>query len=487
MRVRRALVPGALLLLAIGAYALFFRLEPAHVSELVPKDFSFGVFTRSLNDLRQLYEGHYARGDSDPAQLRFGRPCNVPGLDGVDYDAPAASYWTDGIAEEVFLVPVLDARAFEDAFDRERENTRMRDPERVAKNYVSLSERRAEARRGARNDLAMAAARYPLALCGRPKDGVWLRAMLLYLLSREAPRKPEGPLLAQEAARLPAGVADAIARECEDFLLGFPLPESPDAPAKVVGEATLVPDGMVARSAHLAAEVDLPDVVASFPHNTVLLLGLVLDARGWQDAGMPLPLGDAAFACGIIEERIHARRFTVLFAARPRSPHDLARVKEQGLRPLVGETAHLEWAAVEDGGAEVRTAALPAPPAWLADVLRSDAAAAPPVYVSTSAERGIWYCAVGSQAEGVVRRALGCLRDTPELGLARNKPVAQHPGFLSGSHVGLALVTAGGLKAFGCPMPYFEVASLHQPASITAVLDVDERGKLEILITRPER
>ncbi|MFI5403356.1 MAG: hypothetical protein ACHQ1G_10495 [Planctomycetota bacterium] len=484
---RRALVPGAILLLAVGVYALFFRLEPAHISELVPRDFSFGVFTRSLNDLRQLYEGPYAREDSDPAQLRYGRPSNVPGLDGVDYDAPAGSYWTDGIKDEVFLMPIRDARAFEDAFDRERENTRMRDPEWAAKNYASLSEQRVTPRRGARNDLVMRATRYPLALCGRPRDGAWLRAMLSYLLAREAPRKPDLPLLAREALRLPPGIADAIARECEDFLLGFPLPEAPDAPVKVVGEASLVPDGMVARSAHLAAEVDLTDIARSFPHNTVLLLGLVLDARAWQDVGMPLPLGDAAFACGILEEKIHARRFTVLFAARPASAHDLVRVKEQGLRPLVGEPAGLPWASVEDGSAVVRTAALPAPPAWLAEVLRSEAEAAPPVYVSTAVERGIWYCAIGSQAEGVVRRALGCLRDTPELGLSRNKAVGQHPAFLSGAHVGLALVTASGLKAFGYPMPYFEIASLHQPPSITAVLDVDERGKLEILIGRPER
>jgi hypothetical protein len=244
---------------------------------------------------------------------------------------------------------------------------------------------------------------------------------------------------------------------------------------------------MVARSAHLASEVDLTDIAASFPHNTVLLLGLVLDARAWQDLGMPLPLGDGAFACGILEERIHARRFTVLLAARPSSKHDLARLKEQGLKPLVGEAAQLAWTAVEDERAEVRTAELPGPPAWLAQVLHSDAQAAPPVYVSTATERGIWYCAIGSQAEGAVRRALDCLRDRPELGLSRNKPVAEHPGFLSGAHVGLALVTASGLKAFDFPMPYFEVASIHQPPSITAVLDVDERGKLEILIARPER
>jgi hypothetical protein len=212
----------------------------------------------------------------------------------------------------------------------------------------------------------------------------------------------------------------------------------------------------------------------------------VLDAAGWQDAGLPIPVGNAAVACGIVEERIHARRFTVLLAARPASPHDLARVKEQALAPLVGDTAGLAWNAVEDGRAEVRTAALPDAPPWLAHVLRADADAAPPVYVSTTSERGIWYCAIGSQAEGTVRRALGCLRETPELGLSRSKPVALHGRFLGGAHVGLALVTAAGLKAFGMTMPYFEIASLDQPSSVTAVLDVDERAKLEILIARPE-
>ena len=52
---------------------------------------------------------------------------------------------------------------------------------------------------------------------------------------------------------------------------------------------------------------------------------------------------------------------------------------------------------------------------------------------------------------------------------------------------GVLLVTAAGIKALGSAMPYFEIASLHQPSSITAVLDVDERAKLEILIARPER
>lgn len=483
---RRALVPGTLLVLAAG-YLIFTWPRPAHIAELVPQDFAFGVFTRSFNDLRQLYEAPTARKDADPAQLRYGAPCNVPGLDGVDHDQPAGSYWTKDLEAEVFLIPVANVAAFEDAHERERENIRVRAPERVAKNYVSLSEQRVQARRGRRNDLVLAAVRYPLAVCGRPHDGATLAAMLIYALTREAPTKPPLPLLVQEAMRLPRKVADTIAGECEDLLLGFPMPETPDAPVRVEGEADLVPTGMVARSAHFAAEVDLTDVARSFPYNTSLFLGLVLDARGWQDLGMPLPLGDAAFACGLVEEKIHARRFTVLLAARPRSAHDLARLKERGVEPLVGEAQGLTWTTAEQGGAEVRTAELKEIPAWLALVLRSDANKPPPVYVSTAVERSIWYCAIGSQAEATVRRALGCLKDTPELGLARNPPIGRHRRFLDGAHMGLAFVTAGGLKAFDAQMPYFEIASLDQPPSITAVLDVDEALKLDVLIARSEK
>jgi len=483
---RRALVPGTLLVLALGYLIFIMWPRTAYISELVPKDFAFGVFTSSLDDLGRLYEGPYAQKDADPARLRFGGPCNVPGLDGVDYEMPAGSYWTKDLKEEIFLMPVRKVAAFEHAFERERENTRMREPKRVAKSYLSLSEQPVRARIGRRNDLVLSAVRYPLAACGRPHDGVTLTAMLVYLLAREAPRKPDAPLLIKQATRLPRGVADVIAHQCEDLLLGFPMPETPDAPVRVEGEAVLVPTGMIARSAHLAAELDLADVARSFPYNTVLFGGLVLDAAGWQEAGLPLPVGNAAFAVGIVEEKIHARRYTLLLAARSLSPHDRERLKEQALAILVGDTTKLLWNVVEDGKAEVRTTVLPDAPAWLAQVLRPDAAEPPPVYVSTTEERGIWYCAIGSQAEGTVRRALGCLRDTPELGLLRSRPVAAHKRFLEGPHVGLALVTAAGLKAFETQMPYFEIASLDQPAAVTAVLDVDERAKLEILISRAE-
>ena len=104
------------------------------------------------------------------------------------------------------------------------------------------------------------------------------------------------------------------------------------------------------------------------------------------------------------------------------------------------------------------------------------------MFVTSAVERGIWYCAIGSQAEGTVRRAIGNLRDRPELGLRRT--VGDHPEFLSGTHVGLALVMVQGLKAYKYRMPMFEFASLGQPPTVTAILDVDELAKLDIRIAR---
>ena len=53
-----------------------------------------------------------------------------------------------------------------------------------------------------------------------------------------------------------------------------------------------------------------------------------------------------------------------------------------------------------------------------------------------------------------------------------------------GSHAGLVLVTATGLKAFRYTMPMLEVASLGQPAAVTGVLDLDDRAHLELRIPR---
>ncbi|MHC4549485.1 MAG: hypothetical protein ACYTEZ_11990 [Planctomycetota bacterium] len=483
MRLMSVAVVGFLLLVTALAYYVFVELRPAHLSALVPQDFAFGYFYRSLNELRELYEAPHQRQDVDPARLRLGAPVNNPGLAGVSHREPAGSFVTrDG--KEVFLVPCVDVGAFKEAFGRERENLAVRAPHRVAENYLSLSRERVAARRGRENPLVLRATDYPLALAGHPKDSLTFRVMLAGLFVREAPRKPSGvPHLGLEVRKLPEAVGAAVARECDDLLLGFRRPRSGVDPVRVEGEATLSAGSAVARGALLADALDLTGLVATFPFDTKLLVGGVLDGAGWREMGVSLPVGAAALAAGIVEKRHHARRFTLLLAARPRDPQALVRLRESGPRHLVGE-ADLAFAKLVDGDAEVRTARLAGPPAWLATVLRSDARQAPPVYVSSTVAQGIWYCAVGSQAEGVVRHALGCLRGARELGILRSEPVAAHPEFLAGPHVAVALVTAQGLQAFRRAMPLVELASLGQPPAVTAVLDVDGRARLDLRIAR---
>jgi hypothetical protein len=485
MRLTSVGVAGLLLMTIALAYYFFIDLRPAHISELVPKKFSFGIFYRSLNELRELYEAPYQRSDADPARLRIGEPANNPGLAGVDYREAAGSFWMDD-KKEIILVPCVDVGAFKEAYETERSNISVRTPHRVAENYFALSSAKATARRGPQNPLVLRATDFPLALAGHPKDGPTFRVMLAALFRREARRKPQGVLLlGKEVLRLPAPVAAAVARECDDFLLGLPHQE-PARPLRVVVEANLHDGGAVARGAALVGDLDLTGLVATFPFNTKLLVGGVLDADGWREMGLEIPVGDAAFAFGLVEKRLHARRFTFLVAARPRDPLVLKTLADGGHRPLLDDPqAALRFKMLMDGEAEVRTAPLAAPPAWLADVMRSDAAKAPPVYVSSTVAEGTWYCAIGSLAEGTVRHALGCLRGARELGIQRSEAVAGHREFLEGAHAGVAMITPGALKAFRYEMPLMEIASVGHPKSATAVLDVvDGQARIDLRIER---
>ena len=474
---------GCALVVAVFAFYTLIARRPAHISALVPEDFAFGVFSSSLNDLDELYEAPYRNRETNPAALRYGDPVNVPHLDGFDYDRPIGSFVSTGEAE-IFLIPVRDAGAFEDAFEVERTNVKMRDPMQPAKNYLAVSDRSVKVRRGDKNDLVIKAAGYPLAGAGHPKTGIHLRLLLWYMFHRESPRKPPGiPVLARVALRIPKPVADRIANECDSVLLGIPLPRTTAEPVRIEGEIALRDAGHVARSAHLATELDLTNMVASFPHLTVLLVGGVLDEAGWRDVGLPLEVGDAAVAFAIVEREYHARRFNFLVAVRPSSPDHLRKLEADGHTRFL-DAAPGTFKVIEDGSAKVRTAALEKAPAWLAHLLRSDAKKAPQLFVSTTSERGVWYCSIGSQAEGTVRHALACLRDKPELGLRRQKQVGDHKEFLRGPHVGVAVVTVQGLRALGYRMPIFEFASLGQPPAITATLDVDNLAHLDIRLTR---
>ena len=60
----------------------------------------------------------------------------------------------------------------------------------------------------------------------------------------------------------------------------------------MVIEATPRAGGALARAAAVAERADLAPLVASLPFNTVLAVGAALDAEGWRELGLPLPVGD---------------------------------------------------------------------------------------------------------------------------------------------------------------------------------------------------
>jgi hypothetical protein len=63
--------------------------------------------------------------------------------------------------------------------------------------------------------------------------------------------------------------------------------------------------------------------------------------------------------------------------------------------------------------------------------------------------------------------------------------VTAHRKFLAGPHVGVALVTPTGLKAFHFEMPMVEILSLGPPTAATAVLDVaDGQARIDLRLGR---
>ena len=477
MRLLTVGIGGVLLLAAALGFYLLFQLPAVGMAGLVPHDFVFGVFYSSIDDLREAYEAPGARNDADPGRLRVGDRVNVPDLDGVAQSEPVGVYWT-ARREEVFLVPTFDAGSFEDAFEQSRENTRLRAPRRVSKQYVSLSESSAVAEPQERDaPLVARAAGFPIALAGRPKDAETLRFMLQYLLAWEPRQKPAGlPILAREVGKLPESFAGFAARAVDGFVLGFEKRPTPAAPVQVDLWGAQTPGGVLERGAAAARDLDLGGLASTFPHDTVVLAGAALDAKGWKELGLPLPAGDAAVAFGIVDRRHYTRRYTLLVTVRPRKREDLARLEQNGAADLLGAFgAGLEYRRVMDEATAVKTAELADAPAWMLPVFHAESKRPPPLYVTTAMEGGIWFCAVGSQAEGIVRYSLGCLRD-PHLGLRRTAPVAAHKGFFDPGHLALGYLSTAGLKAFRRTMPCFEIASLGQPVALTAVLDLEKDG-----------
>ena len=421
--------------------------------------------------------------------MRIGERINVPELNGYDYGAPMCSY-VNRAREEVFVIPYEDFDAFSEAFDTSRENLNLREPHRVAVNYLSLSVAKAKAKHGPDNELAVAASQYPIALAGHPNNANSLRLMLSYLLAFDDVRRVPGiPMLSKQVGRIPGGAAGLVAEECDDLLIGILRPADRTLSGLIEIAATPAGGGVLSRAADIAKEIELGGVLRAFPRQTVILAGAVLDRAGWKRVGVPLELGDAAFAFGILKKQYHSRPYTLLLIAKPR---DAARTEALDARVLLDDpAAKPAWTDVKDGETTVRTARLDGPPEWLATLLRTQARKdASAVYLSTAAEKGVWLAAVGSHAENSVRVALACLRGSQQLSIfARQRavggretqasPLRDTPG-----RVAVGMATASGMHALQYPMPIVDIAGIGQPAAVTFDLFVSDKIRAKLRLTR---
>jgi hypothetical protein len=466
----RPLSLGALALLLVAValvYFVFFSLNDAHVAALVPEDMAWGVFYSSVDDLREAYEHPEARRDVDPGVLRLGKHVNVPGLDGVAQHRPFGSFMTQDL-EEVFLVPFTDFDAFEDAFEKSQSDINVRAPNRVARNYLSVSAAPVIPKKRADNRLVLRGLEHPICLVGHPRDAQTVKLMLLNLLKEPRPRTAGGvPTLAETTAHLPTAAAQLVADECDDLVIGIEPGAGARAPVRVPVEARLAPGRLLARAEAVAAQAGLADAVASFPRETVLLAGAALDAAAWKELGIAAGTGDGAVVCGIVDTQYRARRYTVLVVTRNGGSGEALAATLFG--------GGLTYKSVEDKQTTVQTAVLAAVPDGLADILRASVRdEEPPVYVSHASEDGFAFCAIGSQAEASVRHALACHRGAHELSLARAPLLGDHKALVTGTPALVALVSPQGLRALRLPMPVFQIVSLAQPASVTMAASVED-------------
>ena len=501
----RPLHIAAILSVILGAvlYATVFYRPETTFAALVPDDALYSVHYRSGNDLRAFYEGPYARRDLDPFRRRIGERSNVPELNGVSYIDPAGVYLT-AQGEEVILVPYSDFRAFKTAWETEREDVNLRPPRRPASNYLSVSQSPARARIGDEDPLVRRAIAYPVSLVGRPAKARAVPAMLLELLGRESRHQPNQLrplLLSRYLLGIPAEASEFVALAVDRVLVGIDKPD--EAPPLVFADLELQLDaaGPLGEAPGLAGRCDLGRVVGSFPMHTRLLMGGVLPGSAWTRLGMPLPIGDGALAFAIVEPKErHPRPYAILIAAQPADPADLARLEAEAPALIAADQAgsiSLK-SSFMDKDTTVRTRSLAAVPSWLATPLRTNANKAPPIYLSTAVEDGIWYAAIGSQAERVVRNALGCLRGAEQLsirasfkdpasGATTPTPIVFQRDLFRPHGVLCGVVTPRGLHALQTPMPYIELGAVGQPGQISIRLDADENATMwkgRIVLTR---
>ncbi|MEM8884791.1 MAG: hypothetical protein AAGD14_12030 [Planctomycetota bacterium] len=457
------LVAGALL----GAYAAgLFDPPPAHIAALVPGDATYAIVMRSANDVRAAYEGPYMPQDADPARARLGAPVNVPGLDGIDYERPAGYYKRPG-EPPVYLVPFTDRAAFEKAHATTRTNISMREPVRVAKRYLSLTEDNAVATIGPDDPWILEASGFPLALVGRPENGVALKAMLAAFFGQDPmPRVQNVTPIARTLLALPDAIADPVAQALDRIRIALRPREG--APGWVGFDLRGAPGARMERAFALAQEIDLGALVGRLPVNRemqmVFAAGAVLDADAWKQLGLPFEVGDAAGVVSVLNLKYRAGRFNVLVALRPTDP---ARLESWTLPGAAEERRLGEWM--------VRVHPAFVPPAPLDGLFGKPNESAPPRIAVTGSRGGIWYLALGPHAESVMREALQRAEGESAVSFGKlvagqdrkTVPTRAHEKFFEPGAIALGFLDGDFAPAMRRPLPYIPMGSIGQPRAVT--------------------
>ncbi len=472
------------LLGAAAIYYAFFSLSDANIAALVPEDMRYGVFYRSLDELREAYENPHARSDLDPARRRVGRPVNAPGLDGMAYHRPVGSFFNRE-GEEIHIVPFRDFDAFDEAFEKGQDNLHLRAPQKIAKGYLGLSRTGRLPSKGPDHRLVRRGLEFPISLVGYPDNATTLKNMLLSLLGPDVTSRTGGvPPLAKVALQMPTPAAQLIAEELENLIVGVTASRDLKAPVLVTMEGQPKSDGILARAGRHRGKLGLKQVMACLPVKTTMFAAAALDGTGWRAAGLPVDIGDAAIAIAVIDNRLRAGRFQLLVVAKPAGGTDILDRLDTLAPVLFAEELAANARYKDVRGTPVRVAKLTTKPPLLKTFLRSGTVKPLPVYFASAREGGLWFGAIGAYAEGTIQSALGCHRGASELSVLRSPLMKHHAELSQREGVAVALISPEGLRALKLPMPYFGIVSLDQPPAITAILDVEGQARMDVRITR---
>ncbi|MEE8106400.1 MAG: hypothetical protein V3T86_12765 [Planctomycetota bacterium] len=439
----------------------------SHPAAYVPDDALLIFHARSINGIRDAFLGIGTQ-NADPARELIGKPINVPQLDGVDPRAAVIQFVGPDLQQH-WLAPVFDKGAFEDAFETERQNLKLRDPSYVARGaYAHLSASRDTPRSSSDHPAVHALAEYPVGTYLRLRDPGVIKKFLGY------------PFLPGFGADLPTPVLRVLLENLQDLLVAQADQAPAQTRAALILDAKLKP-GLLMRAAAVAKRVDPAGLVRALPGTSQIFFAAALDDAGWNSLGL-LGIGDAAIAFAVVRTIDTKRPYALAVAVRPAPGGSSAQALHDRLLPE-------DQTTVDENGAPVRVRDLVTPPTQILHILRkrSRTSDAPGIKLAGAVTNGTLLICVGARAVPVLRQAIAGVSGQAGNSAAASQQVGRHGGMLKSGHVAVGLVTHTAMKWLGDGMPKFLPQSIGQPGALTFTLDVDAangRARADLRLSR---